>query len=142
MGYDMYLKRDCGNEADNYFRANIAGMHRFLVPAMRRAGMIIECDYEGDWPPVPEEKRDDPTYDHDASEVYLAFVGQQVEARGIPLFKFSSNDGWWVRADECETAIAIYKENGEPRPGEYNDFWDDWIAFINLASIFDGFRVW
>lgn len=132
MGYDMFLQRDCGNEPDNYFRANISGMHRFLMPAMRKAGMIIECDYEGEWPKVSSD-------DHPE---YVAFVGQQVEAPGIPAFKFSSNDGWWVRADECETAIAIYKENGEPRPGEYNDFWDDWIAFINLASIFDGFRVW
>jgi len=140
MGYDMALMQSCGDEEKDYFRLNIGGVHRWAIPHMKRMGMVVVCDYSGDWPAVPDDAPDD--YDHDFSEAYIAFVGQQVEAPGIPTFKFSSNDGWLVQEDECKSALKAYREHGELMPGDADYLWMNWIDFLERASTHGGFRVW
>jgi len=141
MGFDMRVQNPSGNKDADYFRFNISGMYQFAIPAMQRAGMLVNCELAGEWPKPPEDF-DHVHEDWDYDPAYIAYVGQQVEAPGIPIFKFSSNDGWLVQPDECKSALDQYRKNGFPKPSENRDYWEGWIAFLRHAATHGGFRVW
>jgi hypothetical protein len=63
---------------------------------------------------------------------------------GIPLHKFSTNDGWIVLPVECRAAVEIWKKAGRPVPkaSDGGKHWPAWIAFLEGAARHDGFEVW
>lgn len=143
MGYDMILHQPAGGRDVDHFHFNISGMS-WARGMMEDANMLVHIQPAGEWPNPPED------YDHehknfDDEPQYIAYVGQQFEAPGIPAFKFSSNDGWLVQPDECKSAIRQWERNGSPVPRHdawEADYWMKWIAYLKLAADHGGFRVW
>lgn len=77
------------------------------------------------------------------------------ELLGIPLHKFTSNDGWIVTPEECKEAWRIYQsipetriqkimaarvENGET-PEELAKWLDEWMLWVRAAADYGGFEV-
>lgn len=140
----------------NYLRRNIWGIGRFC-DALLDLGMGFDS-------PTPEWPRD---LDNVKYEDHVAYdekleceVGLTDRGRthlrrtelvrsthsecgtpGIPLFKFSSNDGWHVTVIECQQALTIYESAmaaGTPHPDAFHT---DTIPFLRLAAEEDGFEV-
>ena len=137
MGYDLHVCDTDGEvlpttyEDDLYFRRNIWGMGPLrddmtTIGGGDAATMGYWPDYEPEWPRdgTPEE-----------FEVFLKAARD--ERPGIPLHKLCSNDGWWVTAMECRTALDIWEQAGMP---EVESFRDDWISFLQTAAKHGGFR--
>lgn len=164
----------------SYFRFNIWGMQR-ARDIMYTTGMAFEDELH---PPFPSPEDCGITWDmyhaveypddSDYEEARIAMTpGQREQAvrmkaehdavlashtqevPGIPLHKFSSNDGWIVVPAECDAAVALWKayltETGEDATRDYveNSFggrgyarWLMWVEFIRSASRYGGFEVW
>jgi hypothetical protein len=137
-----------------YFRLNIFGMSRYRE-AMERLDMVFwpregtpefpKLEQYGltEWP-----DEDDPAPRTDAQRAYLAAVEQVTdgpcleETPGIPGYKLASNDGWLVRPVELSTALALYRDHGEPIPENVEpDYWTQWINFLEQSAASGGFRV-
>jgi hypothetical protein len=157
---DMYVaNRD-------YHRKNVWGMG-----SIRRIMHQLGACWAGDGPEWPEEadygleawpNPDDPELTDEARKFLAAveavkgFVGDQP---GIPLTKFSSNDGWLVRPGECRSALVlirkhdvedvrtvvldVLREAGDSGTDEnLLAWWAQWVDWLELASLHGGFRVW
>jgi hypothetical protein len=169
--------RDAVREAErSYFRLNGLGMGRWC-DLMERLGMAFEDDphppfpdagdFGTDWDDVeaadyPEDHEGYQWTDErlraalkyrEAVNAVLAFHGK-ADTPGIPLHKFSSNDGWIVLPVECEAAVRTWRElvasEGDEAVvnlvgnvlGEGNmDYWLEWIAYLAGAARRDGFMV-
>jgi len=138
MGYDLHVCDSDGEvlettyEDDLYFRRNIFGMGP-LRDAMESVSFNdVSMGY---WPtqdtPWPREATDDEIVAH------LKATGD--ERPGIPMHKLCSNDGWWVTAAECQSALGIWERAGEP---QLEAFGDDWIVFLQTAAKNSGFRTY
>lgn len=171
MGYDMYLV-----ETREYFRLNIWGMGKAL-DAMHELGMLNSVGPGGWGLPWPRETdyglpEDFPVWDYDdesvpetlspelraALERYKAALDEHrragnMDAPGIPVHKFSSNDGWIVTPIECASALTIYNRVDPDDAAkvlavtgwdadESRQTWDDWIAYLRRAVDAGGIQVW
>ena len=159
----------------SYFRLNVSGMAGYRE-VMAALGMAFEDDPRPD-PPRPEEfgltheqvwAFEDPedfpdvafteeqkakAAEHRAAvERVLAWHGR-TDIPGIPLHKFSSNDGWLVLPDECRAAVKAWEEyvadKGEETAMTFiaehtgdPDHWLAWIDYLRGAAEYGGFRVW
>lgn len=166
--------RDLAEAEKSYFRLNIRGMARFC-DLMEHLGMAFEDDPH---PPFPKAEdygitwddawaaaspEDYPGYEWtdsrlvaalkvvEASNAVLAFHGR-TDTPGIPLHKFSSNDGWVVLPVEAESAVRIWQkfvaDEGEEKAlavvGEHvsdTAYWLKWIAYLAGAARHNGFEV-
>lgn len=140
------------DQPDAYLRRNIWGMGNFRK-ALWRCGMV----FDGPQPDFPRHELDwdDPAHYDDRGEpvspeakAHRAAVDRTLRthgeghALGIPLWKFSSNDGWHVTAVECAQALEAYERylaDGGTHPDE---FYDDAIPFLINAAKHDGFKVY
>lgn len=134
MGYDLHVCDSTGEplettyEDDLYFRRNIFGMGP-LRDALERLDI-------GYWPmggdvPFPT--------DGDAHDITHWLRDTRDERPGIPLHKLCSNDGWWVTAAECKSALQLWEAKGSPTDEEFRD---DWIPFLQAAAANGGFRTY
>jgi hypothetical protein len=136
MGYDLHVCDDDGAavetnyEDDLYFRRNIFSMGP-LRDAMEAIG--VGDATMGYWPVSDPEWPTDP----DEEELDNFLRAARDERPGISLHKLCSNDGWWVTAMECRTALDIWERAGMPA---HDEFRDDWIAFLRQAAKNGGFR--
>jgi hypothetical protein len=134
-------------ESHTYLRRSMGNMSR-LITALVEAGMAYSSvnppsfppypgdehfDTSGDWEPVTEQARQ---YRKQCADT-LVKTGD--ERPGIPIHKFSSNDGWWVTPPECRSAMQLWAREGSPMKEEFRD---DVIPFLLKAAQNGGFRVW
>jgi hypothetical protein len=158
----------------SYFRLNGFGMGRYC-DLMELIGMAFEDEPH---PPFPraedhgatqedvqaaEYPEDYPGHEwtdarlraalsvKEATERVLAFHGK-ADTPGIPLHKFSSNDGWHVLPAEAEAAVRIWQQflasKGEEEAlaivAEHArdvSYWLKWIAYLAGAARHGGFEV-
>ena len=169
MGYDMHHRKS-GDGEDGYFRLNVWGMAEYRKH-MLHTGMAFMV--ESAIPPWPEcedygiayedyaavKYADDSDYDSHREAMtskaqakvakYIADLEKVLrwhgdKGFGIPVHKFSTNDGWIVTPDECRDAMRIWRSGGaKPLPGHSDavDYWNRWIKFLELAAERDGFEV-
>ena len=169
MGYDMrWTQRGDGD----YFRLNIWGMGRYR-DLMEKFGMVFEddpCppfpeaeDYGVYWDDVYALKYPEAYPDHkwtddrrtaakkalEDTEAVLRFHGR-TDTPGIPLHKFSSNDGWHVLPAECEAAVRAWQAAAATDHGALEavtessgdaDYWLKWIGYLSAAARHGGFEV-
>lgn len=182
MGFDMYFVTtpDGQAEADevetSYFRLNIFGMGRYRE-AMAKLGMAFDAGDRPAWPDAEDHgtthedawaaecPEDDPegfkALTPERLEKANAFLSAQrdvlgwhgdADIPGIPLHKFSTNDGWIVQPAECEAAVQVWEkfaaEWGEAavqgflsRRGIDADYWRRWIEYLRSAARHGGFEV-
>jgi hypothetical protein len=172
----------------SYFRLNGSGMG-WAYSVMEQFGMVFDDPSERPEWPKPEDygtSYDDvdalesPEYypgkqwDDEALRAAVAYKQEQdkvlswhgVEIPGIPLHKFSSNDGWIVLPAEAEAAVRIWKqaydEMGEDaardavalagdridsaqatpeRADAYWSLWLRWVAYLAGSVTRGGFEV-
>jgi hypothetical protein len=174
MGYDMYWRK-CEDGEDGYFRLNIFGMSRYC-DFMAEFGMAFNDAPHPVWPKTEDYGITDEDYwaveepeDYQdrlktmTPETFAKVAEYQTamtqvltwhgvaDTPGIPLHKFSTNDGWIVLPAECEAAVKAWqaycnkhgeatalKRVGEP---ERQDYWKQWIAYLSAAAKHDGFEV-
>ena len=134
MGFDLCSLAETG-ETD-YFRLNNGGM-RLYVDAMWKLGMVND-DPAPPWSPG------------DGEEAFRAVTAFDATHDGIRMDKLNSNDGWWVKPREIESALAAYDRHetsvvrdalrgAEIRNREH---WDQWIDWLRLMAQHEGFSVW
>ena len=161
----------------SYFRLNISGMGA-VCSLMAKVGMAFDDPtFPGRFPQAEEFGTDD---DHgwalrdpedypdvtftDEEAVAAARYQEAVNAHldwhgteqpGIPLHKFSSNDGWHVLPAEADAAVRIWQQfvagNGEETAanlvnntlweGAMGDHWARWLTYLAGAVRHDGFEV-
>lgn len=132
MGYDMYIvgplgeeeRYLLGEEEPGYFRLNIFGMGTFCE-YMYQLGMMVEAP--------------------DPGVTGRTWNTKDSKAKGLPFYKFGSNDGWWVRQREIKAALATYDKVPHSEvvvPADDREYWDKWIMFLRVAAVSGGFRVW
>ncbi len=158
MGYDMrFADGTAGDEG--YFRLNIWGMGRYCE-YMTERGMVFEAGQHPAWPEgnndlldrlkYPEFYPDEPPLTADemqrakeyraANDAVLAWHGPEVP--GIPMHKFSTNDGWLVLPAECEAAWRIGKDKPAPEGDEEKqEYWGKWLDYLHRAASHGGFEV-
>lgn len=157
-GWDAYDKAD-----RSYFRLNVRGMSR-CCDLMATLGMLTfeeapdfprleefgltdypedPADYDGEEREKAEKELTDGGRRYlDAIEAALAF--EPVPVRGIPVGKFSSNDGWLVTPAQCEAALSAWQAQPEAARTHVTggiEWWDSWIAYLTYAKDRGGFRV-
>jgi len=148
VGYDCYVVDQNGDTVDiegGYYRRNIFGMgpqrDRFEAVGM---GYWPQGD-RGDFPDRPEgvDWNDQDELVGPGADEYQAAVSAHLkdtcdERPGICLDKLCSNDGWWVTKVECESALKLWEQAGEPELDDYGDT----IPFLRVAAAYCGFRVY
>lgn len=153
MGYDMYVVDSEGNTMNGdafYFRRN-AGSMGATRNALEEVGMGYWSagfeqaafpkgpssdepgHWDDDWEPVSDE-----------AKAYRVAVENHLKATyderpGIPLHKFTSNDGWWVTKVECEWALKLWEKAGRPWQQYFSD---DLIPFLRVGAAYNGFQVY
>lgn len=134
---------DAMSEAEPfYFRLNIFGMHRYMG-GMDELGMLDWEAREPDFGTLPERQGEE---DEAYEEAVEALVTRTAERpRGLPGYKFGTNDGWLVAPAEIEAALKDYKRPDADffaRHEIEEDYWDEWIQFLRRAVERGGFRVY
>ncbi len=151
MGYDMTLKGFDFDDDGAYFRLNVHGMgrcrdamlHLRMAHGPERSPLRWPEPADFGLPRWPDEQDFGPAVQK-LRAAETAFLGQVGDEPGIPLYKLSSNDGWWIRPAECRSALRL-EEHAPPGEREYVaaaiDWWDDWLAFLRRAAEHDGIVV-
>ncbi len=184
MGYDMYLERkdltapaEGSGIARTYFRYNIWGMRTMrqimqaldlvdltpatydeLLPKDKRPNLMLFSPPGADpddWYWTGESKSDPRWQEFHRRD--LAWRGPESPS-GLPyLAKFGSNDGWWVRPEECARMVAKYyaltpddvtkalEAISEDSDAEWVQGWrkelEDWMAWNAAAASENGYTV-
>jgi len=148
---------------EHYWRRSIFGMHpqadklvELGLAYWPREGFAVP----GKWPEPEdfditanegwsgdEDDPNDPQFSGDPGKItayYLAaanyFKQTYDERPGIAAYKLChSNDGWWVTAAECASALKLWEQAGEPAVDGGNG---DTIPFLRAGAAHFGFRVW
>lgn len=137
-----------------YLRRNIFGIGDMRA-ALVNAGMAYSARgfRPDDWPDMPGSWSDGVHWDaendapiSDEAREFQAASSRRLrdtydERPGIPVHKFSSNDGWWVTKAECASALKLWEAAGEPFLGYEDAESDDVIHFLRTAAEHGGFRV-
>lgn len=174
----------------SYFRLNVWGMG-WARGVMAELGMAFEDPSERpEWPKPDDygttyddlealecpEYFPDKEWNDEALRAAVAFKQEQdrilawhgAEIPGIPLHKFSSNDGWWVLPAEAEAAVRIWKQAydemgeeaarvtvalggmrrdraldaaGDSKADAFWSLWLRWVAYLADSVRHDGFEV-
>lgn len=159
----------------SYFRLNIWGM-RTWREVMYISGMAFEDDPHPPWPRFEDfgltnEQHSAVEYPEDypsviitddiraAAERFKAANDRirswhgKADTPGIPLTKFSTNDGWIVLPIECEAAVRLWNAFVEEQGADAVDafltaanvdsnYWKSWLTYLTGAVTHDGFEVW
>lgn len=142
----LYRLKDPG-----YFRLNIGGMSSY-ADAMLDLGMAHESRsgiYWSDSPDYPEDEDNETALAayREAMDKLTGAHGEPADDPTIPLHKFSSNDGWYVTAEEIRAALDAYESRCSEDLSDATvelietDYWGEFIAWLRLAAEHDGFRV-
>lgn len=153
MGYDMYIRGAEGDRGsdENYLRRNIWGGTHF-AEALIDLGMGFNA--EGTRPAWPEPDAFGVEWDDEgdvvgdraaefraAEDAVKDWHGDDPGRKGIPVHKVAgTNDGWHVTKQECEQAVAAYREAmeaGRPHPKIFDR---DAMPFLIRAAKHDGFE--
>lgn len=116
--------------AGNYFRTSLSSMGP-LREVMEARGM-------GHW----ERPTNKTIYDEDFAEFRIE------GAKGIPLGKLCSNDGWLIHPEEITEALFINASQSTVTEADFSsDAWDlerwqRWLRFLRGAIEHGGVRVW
>ena len=161
----------------SYFRLNVTGMGK-VRDLMAKLGMAFDdptlprdfprpeefgSDDEHAWALEDTEDYPDVTFTDEETVAAVRYQGavnehldwHGTEQPGIPLHKFSTNDGWHVLPAEAEAAVRIWQQfvtgNGEEAAanmvnntlwdGAIGDHWARWLAYLAGAIRHDGFEV-
>lgn len=170
----MAASRAMDAAEQSYFRLNIRGMSLWC-DVMYEPGMAFEDDEHPPWPKAEDygltqeqawAAMDPEEYPGTDLTPQMLEAGKRMNAEndrilawhgkadtpGIPLHKFSSNDGWIVLPVECEAALRIYTAKlDEIGADTMHNFignkignrgrWAQWLAYLNGAITHDGFEV-
>jgi hypothetical protein len=106
----------------------------------------LESGEEPD-PPMTEEEREAMREAEAAQEVLLETRSPNTAM--VPAFKFGSNDGWVITADECaiigsaiERMLAHEQERMKACPtDEARALLEDWLRYVRVAEETGGFTV-
>lgn len=175
MGYDIYYRKPSEGD-EGYFRFGAFSMG-FYVQLMFDLGMAFEDDPWPEFPKLPdgldfsavsavqypEDNAKDlaalSKEDKAAATAYLAEIDKTLKAHaadtpGIPVHKFSTNDGWIVLPAEAEAAVrawdgvcekrgteAMVAEITERLGGDRAEHWLRWVEYLRGAVQHDGFEV-
>lgn len=152
MGYDVYIKNPVKGDEPDYFHRTI--WIRAFCDTLVAYGMGFYSPTPP-WPKSPSPFENHVRYDEDTDEeigltqdgrhylercAHIIWTHGETTTPGIPLHKFSSNDGWHVTRIECAQALEAY-EKALPRLGHPEEFRDDFIPFLHVAVKRDGFTV-
>jgi hypothetical protein len=148
---------DKPEHGDHYWRRNIFGMGGQL-DMLAQHGMAFNSNAVGQWPEQPDGLEwgdDDELVGPGAAEYNAAMLDylkstevlldeNGTQLIGIPVHKFSSNDGWWVTKAECLAALVAWEKAGRPVVDKFGDHepYNDTIPFLCAAADHDGFRVY
>lgn len=151
---------------ERYFHFNWAGMG-VACKAMDQLGMLEDIIMPA-WP-KPEDhgltsQQVWPDYDDELSgdamhgfspevtaftRLYEATRDQCVaKPTGIASYKFDSNDGWLVTPTELQAALTRWRCHDNVAQAAARlvfartNRWDEWIAYLERAMVFGGFRVY
>lgn len=175
MGYDMYQRNRSEDEA-GYFYLNIFRMGRYR-DLMVKFGMSFHDTPHPEWP-APENYDitredvwavDEPEYysgrlasmtdetraavaEYETDVAKVLMWHGMADTPGIPLHKFSSNDGWVVLPAECAAAVKAWQtycdQHGEgvalsviKTYGAEEGYWQQWVAYLADSAKRDGFEV-
>lgn len=125
-----------------YFRLNIFGMERYRA-AMAELGMLDSLTRgprQNDWDQASlgSEARQEKAYEKLRTRT-------AEHPTGLPRYKFGSNDGWLITPEEIKAALARYERPGAGFFAAHEideDYWDEWIHFLEQAVERGGFRVY
>lgn len=131
------------------FHLNISGMNRYCVAMLDLNMMHISaCPVShDDWATLPDYDDNETAYD----EACDRLTGQHGASThpGIPDWKFSTNDGWYVTPEEIRAALHAWDTHPayEPLPQDTitltrGPLWEAWITYLRLAAHNGGFRVY
>lgn len=88
---------------------------------------------------TPEQEAAAKAYNDAVAAHLAAHCG---ECPGIPGHKFGSNDGWLVTPAEIDAALHAYLACDESqRHAERDNWWPEWIAWLDYARQHEGFTV-
>ena len=140
--FDAELERR--HKSRTYLRRG-GGTLGHLITGMVSAGMAYAAKSPPKFPDRPGKEHFDNYYDpitEEGREYHRQFAHALRttgdERPGIPIHKFSSNDGWWVTVHECRSALAMWELEGQPQGAGFRD---DFIPFLIKAAENGGFRV-
>jgi hypothetical protein len=170
------------DEMPGYYQLRFSAMFE-VVAVMAAAGFLDEemtAPRLPRWPPrgIPEERAEQlrpvlldpkklqrrirpdeaPTLERFLKR-WRAATGRRSKAPGkVPAFKFTSNDGWWVRPEECrlvstELAAALRDRPRSLHEGlrargykrslrDVEDLVAPWAVYNRIAADHGGYRVW
>ncbi|GAB3289145.1 hypothetical protein [Parasphingorhabdus pacifica] len=153
MGYDMFIQGAPADEEHTYLRRNIWGMGP-TCQAMANLGMAFVSrmsefpdgshlsseDFNSDGEPITEQAK---LYVQVLERMLAEHSSGDAEyIDGIPLHKFSTNDGWHVTDKECTEALAAYDVSIQDGEQHSEEFGDDVIPLLRTAAKYEGFRVY
>ena len=123
------------------FKSNWPGMRR-LMRRMAVTGMLITDAAE---PPAGASIVELSRMPPEERKVAGAWLSYHPEGfAGIPWWKLDSNDYWHVTSEECRQALEAWELSGMP-PDEadpwFDEWWADWLRFIEAGAAVDGFYV-
>lgn len=148
MGYDMHVVDETGTP----IREEGSTLHPNLSGGLHLAQSLVEHGM-GYWSteerlPYPKLEAyawindEQVVIDPEAEQELFAYLRQSGLAEpeaGIAVYKIcGSNDGWWVTKEECETALVLWEEAGQPEVSQFTRL----IPFLRIAAAHEGFRVW
>lgn len=134
MGYDLDWVRSSERESENPFKSeDYFRIGTFSMPALRDA---METRGMGHWLR--------PSDLLNTGDTAFRVPG----ARGVPLTKLSSNDGWLVLPEEIREALVANDALPAATDGDFKEGggwdaerWEAWIAFLRGAAEHEGFKV-
>jgi hypothetical protein len=161
MGFDMYTVNEDGQDihgcedpshGEHYWRRSIgsggpqaqrlvdAGMGYWSGPP---PGTKWPESEDAEFGEYDDETGETPALNDAAREHRAALISYLKatwdERPGIAVYKLcGTNDGWWVTKAECESALKLWEQAGQPDVDEYGDT----IPFLRAGADHAGFRVW
>lgn len=127
---------------DQWGQFNI-GFNASSIGTFRQRLLDTGMGFDAEPGPYPRLS-DGPESIAEKDEADLQWRSQRVPGRrGIPLFKFRSNDEWVVTVPEIEEAIAAYQAAPEQLRTDLEEDrrWRTWLAWVGEAAQRGGFTV-
>lgn len=163
---EAQMKADGSNKEEAYWEAYNAHQNALnpesrkysnrtfseMVEVMSTTGMgryAFAPEFDLEEPDESEEGNLDAYADYmEAKDEWLKKSSDEDDVTGIPLHKFSTNEGWIVTQDECIQALSAWDEVDLTQLSVEQDKlirterWRDFLDFMGWASSNRGFEVW
>ena len=120
-----------------YFTASWPGM-RELTRRMAAKGMLVTDATKPPTGPPIEELAGMPPEEREVAGAWLRYHPEG--SVGIPWWKLHSNDYWHVTSEECRQAMEVWESSGDPAE-DVDEWWADWLRFLEAGAVADGFTV-